>query len=193
MYNVFVNKKLLRIAKKSYSDFDLKEDYSGIIQLERIIENLEDEKYESILLISDDPKNVLDDFKLIGDIRVASGGKVKNTKGEILFIYRDGVWDLPKGFVEKGEKKKEGAIREVEEETGVSDLKIVSKLKTTFHTYRYKGQLVLKISHWYNMTSNFTGKLIPETKEGITDVQWLDKSEIENAMKNTWENIKLLF
>ena len=193
MYNVFVNKKLLRIAKKSYSDFELKENYTDSFQLERIIVSLENQKIESALIISDNPKSVLSNFKTIANIRVASGGKVKNTKGEILFIFRENVWDLPKGFVEKGESNKDGAMREVEEETGVSNLHIIDKLKTTYHTYRYKGKLVLKISHWYNMKTNFDGKLIPQTNEGITDVQWLNQNQINKALDNTWENIKLLF
>jgi len=193
MYNVFVNKKLLRVAKKSNSDFDLKENYSGIIQLERIVENLENEKINSALLLSKNPKKVLDDFDKLGEIKVAAGGKVENVNGEVLFIFRDNVWDLPKGFVEENESKKEGAIREVEEETGVSDLEIVSKLEITYHTYRYKGKLVLKISHWYNMKSNFRGQLIPQIEEGITMVKWLNENEVKKSLNNTWENIKLLF
>ena len=193
MYNVFVNKKLLRIDKKSNSDFSLKVNYSGINQLERLILDLENEKLDSVLVITDDPKSILDSFNKIGDIRVASGGKVRNAKKEILFIKRDKVWDLPKGFVEEGESLEQGAIREVEEETGISGLKIIDKLKITYHTYRYDGKLVLKISHWYNMESDFEGLLTPQLEEGITDAKWLDINGVEDALKNTWENIKLLF
>lgn len=193
MYNVFVNKKLLKIVKKSNFDFDLKEDYVGIEQLERIIIELEDGKYNKVLLISDNPEKVFKDFGKIAKVRVAAGGKVENKYGEILFIYRDGVWDLPKGFIEEGESNEDGAMREVEEETGVVGLEVSEFIKTTYHTYRYKGKLVLKISHWYKMKSGYEGELVPQTKEGITQVKWLDAKAINEAMKNTWENIKLLF
>ncbi len=193
MYNVYVNKKLLRIDKKLDSNFDLKVNYSGIIQLESLIVDLENEKLNSVLLVNDNPEGVLDDFNEIGEVRIASGGKVRNIMDEILFIKRDGVWDLPKGFVEEGESLEQGAIREVEEETGISELRIIDELKTTYHTYRYKGKLVLKVSHWYNMKSDFNGQLIPQIEEGITDVKWLEKKGVELALENTWENIKLLF
>lgn len=193
MYNVFVNKKLLRIDKKSDSNFELKVDYLGVNQLESLIIDLENEKLTSALIVADDTKRVINDFSKITEVRVAAGGKVTNSNGDILFIKRENVWDLPKGFIEKGESLEEGAIREVEEETGISDLGIIDKFKTTYHTYRYHGKLVLKISHWYNMESEFKGKLTPQVEEGITDVKWLNSSEVKEALKNTWENIKLLF
>ena len=193
MYNVFVNKKLLSIDNKSDTNFDLIVNYLGSFQLEKIIVDLENKSINSVLIIDKNPEKVLTDFNKIGEIRVASGGKVVNANSETLFILRDGVWDLPKGFVETGESLEEGAIREVEEETGISNIEIIDKLKTTYHTYRYHGKLVLKISHWYNAKSNFEGEFIPQTEEGITDVKWLNTIEVKQALENTWENIKLLF
>jgi ADP-ribose pyrophosphatase YjhB (NUDIX family) len=193
MYNVFVNKKLLTIDKKSNFNFDLKVNYSGFNQLKSLVENLEDGRLNSALIIADNPDSVLADFGKISEVRVAAGGKVVNSKGEILFIKREGVWDLPKGFVEKGESLEQGALREIEEETAVSNLEIIDKLTTTYHTYRYRGKLVLKVSHWFNVKSTFEGELNPQTEEGITEVKWLKPSQVDEALKNTWENIKLLF
>jgi hypothetical protein len=56
----------------------------------------------------------------------AAGGIVKNNKGEYLFIKRLGLWDLPKGKLHKKESSRDGAIREVGEETGLTDL-IITK------------------------------------------------------------------
>jgi len=193
MYDVFVNKKLLRIDKNSDSSFDLEVNYSGIKQLESFVEKLEAGDVDSILLLSDHPDEVIKDFSKIAEVRVAAGGKVKNKQGDVLFIFREGVWDLPKGFVEQGESLEQGAIREVEEETGVLRVEIIDKIKTTYHTYRYKGKLVLKISHWFDMKTSSNDKLVPQVEEGITDVQWLDNAGVKSALKNTWENIKLLF
>ena len=53
---------------------------------------------------------------------VAAGGLVENEKGEILFMFRRGKWDMPKGKRDPGETLEECALREVEEETGVGQL-----------------------------------------------------------------------
>ena len=193
MYNVFVKKNLLRIAKKTNSNFEFEDSYFDTIQLEKIIKKLEKDKFDRFLLRTDQPEIVLEDFNKIGEIRVAAGGIVKNSNGQILFIFREGVWDLPKGFVEKGESLEQGAVREVEEETGVSGLMISNHFKTTYHTYRHKGNLVLKTSHWFNMSCDYAGELVPQEKEGITIAKWLNEEEVKKALYNTWENIKLLF
>src|SRR5665213_1803978 len=48
----------------------------------------------------------------------AAGGLVLNEKGKVLMIHRLGVWDLPKGKLDKGETPRKAAIREIEEESG---------------------------------------------------------------------------
>src|SRR5438552_3388516 len=58
----------------------------------------------------------------------AAGGIVKNTDGAYLFIYRLDKWDLPKGKIEKGEKTKEAAVREVEEECGITVTRLGTKV-----------------------------------------------------------------
>ena len=65
----------------------------------------------------------------------AAGGLVFNKDGGILMIFRNGKWDLPKGKLEIGESVEECAIREVQEECGVSGLIIENKIKDTYHTY----------------------------------------------------------
>lgn len=116
-----------------------------------------------------------------------------NDKGEVLFIKRLGKWDLPKGHLEKGETSEEGAIREVEEECGISGLKIVSKLPTTYHIFRRKGKLILKETIWFQMSTDFNGELIPQTEEDITEARFLNAKMTSEALQNTYKNIELLF
>lgn len=52
----------------------------------------------------------------------AGGGLVQNAAGEYLLINRHGLWDLPKGKQEEGEDIALTALREVEEECGISSL-----------------------------------------------------------------------
>lgn len=119
----------------------------------------------------------------------AGGGVVKNTKGEYLFIYRNDKWDLPKGKIEKGEGKREGAIREVEEECGITVSEIGERICKTYHTYTYRGEVVLKRTYWYLMNYKGAEKLKPQREEGITDVRWFRKGHIDAIVKNTFPSI----
>jgi 8-oxo-dGTP pyrophosphatase MutT (NUDIX family) len=119
----------------------------------------------------------------------AAGGLVKNNKGEYLFIFRNGKWDLPKGKLEKGETIKKCAKREVEEECGIKGLKIVKELPSTFHTYYMEEKPVLKRTYWFEMESDDVTSLIPQTEEGITEVKWVKKKDFAMVMKNTYPSI----
>ena len=119
----------------------------------------------------------------------AAGGMVINPKGEYLFIYRNEKWDLPKGKIEKNEKKRAGAIREVEEECGIAVTHLDKKICKTYHTYTIKGEVVLKRTHWYQMSYTGSAKLKPQKEEGITQVRWFKAGHIEAIVKNTFPSI----
>ena len=123
----------------------------------------------------------------------AGGGKVKNTSDAILFIYRNGRWDLPKGKLESNESIENCALREVEEECGVTSLSIEHELETTYHIFKRKGQLILKITHWFEMRTGHTGTLQPQAEEGITAVSFKEGTALQSALEETYETIKLLF
>jgi len=120
----------------------------------------------------------------------ASGGIVQNNKKELLFIYRLNKWDLPKGKMEKGEKPGECALREVEEETGVTNLKLKKKIGETYHTYDAFGKHFLKITHWFYMTCPAAQKLVPQTEEDITAIKWVHTRDIKEPVANTYPSIK---
>ncbi|MEO6722914.1 MAG: NUDIX domain-containing protein [Ferruginibacter sp.] len=125
-------------------------------------------------------------FKLIE----AAGGVVQNNIKEILFIYRLDKWDLPKGKVEKGEKLEDCARREVEEETGLTKLKLKKKIGETYHTYNAFGKHFLKISHWYYITTSGKQTLVAQTEEDITAIKWVNAENIEEQLANTYPSIK---
>lgn len=120
----------------------------------------------------------------------AAGGLVKNKKGEFLFIFRNGKWDLPKGKIEKGEATEIAAVREVEEECGISELKITKELESTYHTYQIKEKDVLKRTYWFEMVCDDISALVPQTEEGITEVKWLSKNDLQQVYDNTYDSIK---
>ena len=118
---------------------------------------------------------------------------VRNTAGEVLFIFRNGKWDLPKGKTEKGENIEQTAVREVEEETGVTGLEITEFLLHTYHVFKRNGEYRLKLTHWYAMETEYNGVFAPQEDEGIMEVAWKDETATKEALLNSYENIKLLF
>ncbi len=119
----------------------------------------------------------------------AAGGVVYNNHKQLLMIFRNGKWDLPKGKLEIEENIRDCAIREVEEECGVSGLIINKQLKDTYHTYKISEQKILKRTYWFEMKTDFKGALIPESKEGIMKAVWVSKSDINEKIKNSFVNI----
>jgi len=148
---------------------------------------------ENLIILSDNliwlHENFFSSFKII----IAGGGLVLNQQGETLMMYRKKRWDLPKGKIEKEEGVKQGAIREVEEETGVTVKNIIKKLGKTYHTYKLKDKWVLKETHWYLMEGDGTSQLVPQTAEDIEKVGWFDKKSIKENLKNSYVSINDVF
>lgn len=120
----------------------------------------------------------------------AAGGMVFNPKGELLMMQRRGQWDMPKGKLDEGETVEACALREVEEETGISNLKLCGKLHTTYHTYPFQGKIVLKPSHWFRMECTGTEDLVPQTEEDITELRWVDKVEAAELANEAFPSIR---
>lgn len=133
-----------------------------------------------------------DDFCKEYSLIEAAGGVVYNDEDNILMIFRNEKWDLPKGKLENGENIQQCAIREVQEECGVINLKITSKLQSTYHTYKVNGKYMIKRTHWFRMKTECVSKLIPQIEEGITKVEWVSKKDIAKKIENTYASIKEL-
>lgn len=123
----------------------------------------------------------------------AAGGVVQDEDGHVLWIQRNGKWDLPKGKLESGESLEEAAVREVEEETGISDLEIKGEAFTTFHTYEQDGVILLKTTFWYPMRHRGTQtRGVPQSIEGISDVTWLTAPFPEEVLNKTFGSIRIV-
>ena len=192
MYVVFVNDKPIfltssQIKENKFPVYLLKD-----IVTEEIIHKLKDKKLKGINLYTPDLERGWQEFLSTFNVVSAAGGLVLNPKNEILFIYRSYKWDLPKGRIEKGETVKETAIREVEEECGIFNLKLIKPLLTTYHVYFQNG-MKLKETFWFVMTSDYEGELTPQLDEGITEVAFKNEAEITKALKNSYKNIELVY
>ena len=188
MYTIFIKKSQLFLSKKKIKDVP-NLPFEDPLDIKEIFDLLD--KQPVLNIYSNDLKKLWSNFKSNFKIIKASGGVVKK-KNKLLFIFRLGKWDLPKGKIEKGEKRKQAAIREVEEECGITKLKITSKLPNTFHVYELNGQFILKTTYWYNMIFNGNEKLIPQLEEDITKVKWVSKNKLTAILNNTYGNIKLI-
>jgi len=194
MYKVFVNDKPLFLTNQVEKETDFQMFLLESVDIEQLIIKMFNNQVKKACLYYPDEKEIMKKLKEKIPVAKAGGGLVYNTKGEVLFIFRNGRWDLPKGGIEKGEEIEETAMREVEEETGVTGLKIIQKLDKTYHVFiNNNGKYKLKMVHWFEMTTDFDGELIPQPEENIEKVAWLNPEEVKEALNNSYENIKLLF
>lgn len=123
----------------------------------------------------------------------AAGGIVRNQKEEYLFIKRLGIWDLPKGKLNKNEAVADGALREVTEETGLTKLIVTKQLPSTYHIYTdKKGREVLKETFWFEMMCNEDQKLVPQLEEDITEVKWFNANELDIPLLDTYASLRQL-
>ncbi len=196
MYKVFVNNTpIILSTKKSiegYQTISIKEaDFPNIIR-DVLRKEAEREEVKYHLYHKTEDKLIAHLYKKL-PVVVAGGGKAYNANMDILFIKRNGKWDLPKGKIEKKEHIETAAIREVEEETGVTGLEITKFLCKTFHVFKRAGEFRLKVTYWFEMKTEFDGVLVPQKNEGITKVRWKNKKKAKKALLNSYANIKKLF
>ena len=193
MYKVFVNDCPIILTENDNISTKFKKVNFDDVSIPEIVQSIFNNNLEGICLLCSNLKSCWKQFKSYFKIQKAAGGKVLNANNEVLFIYRFQKWDLPKGKMNKGEKKQECAIREVEEECGIENLKIEKQLETTYHIFERKNKTILKVTYWYLMKTCFEGQLIPQTEEDIEKVVFKNLEETKTALENTYENIKLLF
>lgn len=128
-------------------------------------------------------------FKIIR----AAGGLVENEHGDVLFIFRRGFWDLPKGKIDDGESIEDCAIREIQEETGLQDLKLIKPICTTYHTYEFSGEEILKESYWFLVQGQSSEKLVPQTEEDIEEIVWAKRGQVMDLISSSYPSIRSVF
>jgi 8-oxo-dGTP pyrophosphatase MutT (NUDIX family) len=193
MYKVFVNDRPLFLTNEVQKETDFQIFLLESVDIKKLIVKMYQNKVQHAFLYHPDEKLIIKTLKAKIPVVKAGGGLVYNKKGEILFIFRNGKWDLPKGGTEKNENMEETAMREVEEETGVSGLSISKMLQKTYHVFKRNGRYKLKQTYWFEMHSNFEGNLEGQAEEGIEKVEWVHPDDIDKVLDNSYENIKLLF
>jgi len=196
MYKIYINENTLTLADsqlvrdRKKSNKVLIAPYTGKTKmLLSYIDMLEKtDRFDEVVIHASDKKILLRDFESLYKVVKASGGVVNDGKDNILFIFRRGHWDLPKGKIDKGEKKKAAAIREVEEETGVTDLSLDTRVATTRHAFKHQGKRALKKTFWYAMNAP-NQPLVPQAEEEITKAEWVKMKNINKLKGPMFKNI----
>jgi NUDIX domain. len=88
------------------------------------------------------------------------------------------------------ERVEAAAVREVQEETGLADVKLEALIATTYHTYTQQGRVILKRTFWYSMRSSSSHVLTPQLTEDISTVEWVCRNNLPEYLKNTYGNIR---
>ena len=192
MQKIFVGNKPIVLTTKVEKETNFKNLMIDSVDIIKVLQLLKKNKYKSVRLVGSNKDDLLESFlKLLPNV-IAGGGKVFNSKGHILFIFRNGKWDLPKGKAEANETIDQTALREVEEETGIRDLSISKPLEITYHIFKRNNKILLKKTYWFEMYSSFEGNFKPQLKEGITKVKWIDPKKLKKVKKNIYANIDQL-
>ncbi len=139
--------------------------------------------------IEDVYKKICSEFREVN----AGGGLVSNRRGDYLLIRRNGLWDLPKGHQENGEELRTTALREVKEETGISELKLGKLICITDHCYIRNGLWHLKHTWWYEITYREPRGMVPQKEEDISKAAWVAKSSLPDFLTNTYPSIAEVF
>ncbi|SMO87370.1 NUDIX domain-containing protein [Saccharicrinis carchari] len=195
MYKVFFKDRIVLLTDDI--ERDLSADFGGIFkysnqkELHDFILNFERrEEISKAFIYHHNLEELMVEFTKCFKRVDAAGGVVFNAENKILLIHRLGVWDLPKGKAENGELMKETALREVEEECGIAPLQIIKDLSPTYHTYRQKGELILKKTYWYQMKYLGNRTPQPQTEEDITQTVWRSVNQMDEIYRNTYASIK---
>ncbi|NVO02092.1 MAG: NUDIX hydrolase, partial [Bacteroidetes bacterium] len=102
MYKVFINNKSIFFCENTENISEKENEwvyhFADKKSLKAVVDQFEiDRKVERLYVYSDDVEKYFGEFKGMYRVIKAAGGLVKNNNNEILFIFRHGKWDLPKG------------------------------------------------------------------------------------------------
>ncbi|XOV91119.1 MAG: NUDIX hydrolase [Bacteroidota bacterium] len=191
-YDLIIDGKKEKIKPKKLIDDVLIND-AAPEKVDELLHLMTDNKFkevDSITFTAEDSLAMIRFIKSKFKVVEAAGGVV-DKDGKTLLIFRQGRWDLPKGKLDKKEKKKACAVREVEEETGVK-ASIDSKIATTWHTYIRNKRYVLKKTYWYAMVCVDDSAMAPQAEEHIDEVRWVTLTELRSALYASWRSVRVV-
>jgi len=192
MYKVFHENRCLGLYQTEFENTDSlsKEQRAGwnrsLIQIRNWLEDDNEYNDLNINTYNFDPVELLN---AVFEIKYAAGGIVYY-RDSLVVIDRNGLPDLPKGHLEKGEEEAVAALREVEEETGLHKITLLDKAGESFHCYQLEKHWILKRTAWYNMLLEGDFEPQPQREEGITAVRLVKKSQLDEFLNTTFRSVR---
>lgn len=193
-YNIplFIHSELFHHGDQDnflYLRIDTDEEWKYIIDNVWLIKGV-----NGLSIYTENHENTWKNFKSYFKTVQAAGGIIENEQGDILVIERNGFLDLPKGHIESGELAQEAALREVKEECGLKNHRILTpNPKVSYHVYKLGDQWILKKTFWFTMQASENEKLIPQKEEGIESIQWMSKRAIQDHKNEFYSSLIDLF
>jgi 8-oxo-dGTP pyrophosphatase MutT (NUDIX family) len=189
MYKVHFENRFIMISAEPdrLQKYSLFHKFYATSELYKLIGEFQaDNSIHSINLYGPNIKHIWKMFRIYFTEVGAAGGLVRHISGKYLFIEKKGKLDLPKGHIEPGEEPEICALREVNEECGISGHSILKSLQPSYHTYSWEGISYLKKTNWFLM--KYDGPMItePQIDEGITKVEWLSPDELSKIKSSAW-------
>lgn len=154
-----------------------------------MIHEMQDASVHAGVFFHKDLEELKTDFFKKFTLVKAAGGFVQNENKEVLMMFRRGKWDLPKGKLDNKESPEQGAVRETEEETGLTNIKLVSPLITTYHTYHEGTKFILKETSWFTMKVAGEQNPVPQAEEQITKLEWVKKNDLKKYLDNSFPSV----
>ena len=195
MYRLFCNNKTLECINFFEQCLDVETDES--LYSSQVFENTLDkiknwlENSDENLVIDDVENDILSAvIKKTFRFAPAAGGVVV-VDNSVVAMERNGIPDLPKGHIERGETPCEAALREVSEETSISNLSIIRQLPSSNHCYLLNDQWTLKHTSWFLMKTDTAFSPKPQTEEGISKVFLLNKDNVDKFLEKTFISLKI--
>ena len=194
MYKVFIDHKPIIFIEKELCIAESKQiEFQALLDLKDNLKGLmENVSITNPLYIT--CRNSEVEFKLFFKEykKVRAAGGIVQRKKKFLVIKRNGMWDIPKGKIEKGESKKLAAVREIEEECGITGPVIEKFITKTYHIFNDKGRKAIKKTYWYYMTYDGPKELKPQLLEGIKKAKWMTRDEMLAIRGRTYGSINEL-
>ncbi len=107
----------------------------------------------------------------------------RDTRGRreyLLLKSRPGDWEFPKGGVEGDEELQQTAIREVEEEAGIEDFRLLDGFRQDYdYVFEASGNTIHKTVHLFIAHSRETSA---ELSQEHRDLQWRDYDQAINTI-----------
>jgi 8-oxo-(d)GTP phosphatase len=198
MYKVFINRSIVQFIKGPEFNSDINNElnfeYTDSEALALIDLMLDSELFSRVNFFGEDVEGIFKQFCAHFSFIEAAGGLVLSDRNNVLMIFRNGYWDLPKGKCDKNEAIENCALREVEEECNVSGLSIAQPLTVTHHAYRMNDKIYLKRTDWFLMNCKEDNQQIrPQENERTTMAGFKSMEEAKELIVNSYPAIREVF